>query len=178
MAQWEGREALPSWGLGSRAAGIFLELSFPSASSEQVKNPTEGPSLESSPSSSPSQRCLIPQAGRGGGQACRVGVAGKGSEVVGEHHSRSFPSSTAPPSPPPPFPHQSRSGEERGGESIPGGRNGKCKGCGFRMWRRGKPASLAGTEVRGPPGIAQWRRTCLTRGREGRETDRDAVDPA
>ena len=41
MAQWEGREALPSWGLGSRAAGIFLELSFPSASSEQVKNPTE-----------------------------------------------------------------------------------------------------------------------------------------
>lgn len=170
MAWWESREASPSWGLGSRAAGVFLELSFPSASSEQVKNPTEGPSLESSPSFSPSQRCLIPHAGRGGGQACSVGVADKGSEVVGKHHSRSFPSSAAPRPLPP-----SKSLWE--GESIPGGGNGKCKGCGFRMWRRGKPASLAGTEVRGPPGIAQWRRTCLTRGREG-EREMQWTQPA
>lgn len=154
MAQWEGREALPSWGLGSRAAGIFLELSFPSASSEQVKNPTEGPSLESSPSSSPSQRCLIPHAGRGGGQACRVGVAGKGSEVVGEHHSRSFPSSTAPPSPPPTFPHQSRSGEERAFQ-VEGMANAKAvdSGCGggesLQAWlepRFGGPLGLLSGE--------------------------------
>ena len=39
MARWEGREVSSSWGLGSRAAGVFLELSFPSASSEQVKTP-------------------------------------------------------------------------------------------------------------------------------------------
>lgn len=161
MAQWEGREASSSWGLGSRAACFFfffffLELSFPSASSEQVKNPTEGPSLSPPPSPPPPSAASSPTLG-GGGQAYSVGDAGKGNEEVGEHHSRSFPSST------PLFPIK----VAPGGESIPGGRNGKCKGCGFRMWRRGKPASLAGTEVWGPPGTAQWRRTCLTRRREG-----------
>lgn len=142
MAQWEGREASLSWGLGSRTAGVFLELSFPSASSEQVKNPTEGPSL-SPPPFPPPPSAASSSCWEGGGQACSVRDVGEGSEEVGEHHSRSFPSST------PLFPIKGTPG----GESIPGGRNGKCKGCGLRMWRRGKAVSLAGTEVQGPLGL-------------------------
>ena len=140
MAQREGREASPSWGLRSRAAGIFLELSFPSASSEQVKNPTEGPSLNPPPIPPPPSAASSP-GWEGEGQVCSVGDAREGSQEVGENHSRSFPSSTRL------VPIKG----SLGGESIPGGRNGKCKGCGLRMWRRGKPSSLAGTEVGGAP---------------------------
>lgn len=94
MAQWEGREASLSWGLRSRAAGVFLELSFPSASSEQVKNPTEGPSLSPPPFPPPRSAASSSLHWEGGGQACSVGDVGEGSEEVGEHHSRFFPSST------------------------------------------------------------------------------------
>lgn len=77
MAQWEGRVASPNWGLRNRAAGVFLELSFPSASSEQVKNPTEGPSL-SSPIPPPPSAASSPS-WEGGRSGMKHG-AGKGGE--------------------------------------------------------------------------------------------------
>lgn len=95
-----------------------------------------------------------------------MGDAGEGSEEVGEHHSRSFPSST-----PLLLPIKGAPG----GESIPGGRNEMQ-----RLWIKdveaGKACKLGWNRGLGPPGIAQWRRTCLTR-RE-RERERDAVDLA
>ena len=169
MARWEGREVSSSWGLGSRAAGVFLELSFPSASSEQVKTPQRA--LHWSPPPPPPPPSAVSSPMLGGGE---VRLAVWGLQARGMRWWGSIIPDPSPPAPPPLPPSKSL----WGGESIPGGGNGKCKGCGFRMWRRGKPASLAGTEVRGPPGIAQWRRTCLTRGREGeREREMQWTQP-
>lgn len=87
-----------SWGLRSRAAGsFFLELSFPSVSLFQAgENPIEGPSL--SPPFPPPPSCLFPHTGRGRSGTPLGMQDGERNEEVGEHHSRSFPSST-PPSP-------------------------------------------------------------------------------
>lgn len=81
----------------------------------------------------------------------------------------------SPPAPPPrPFPHQSRSGKERAFQ-VEGMANAKAvdSGCG------GGESLQAWLEPRfgGPPGIAQWRRTCLTRGREG-EREMQWTQPA
>lgn len=88
-----------------------------------------------------------------------MGQAREGSEEVGEHHSRSFPSSN------PLLPIKGT----LGGESIPGGRNGKCKGCGLRMWRRRKPSSLAGNEV-GAPWDCSVEKNLFDEKERGRET--------
>lgn len=138
-AEWEGREAPLSWGLGAKQ---FLELSFLSVSSKQVKNPTEGPSLIPHPLPTSSSQLPLPPRWEGGGQVCRWGCRGERSEEVGVHHSGCFPSST-------PLPHQRRSGRLE----LSRWREWR-EGCGLRLWRRrGKPVSQAGTEVWGPLGL-------------------------
>ena len=99
MAQWEGREVLPSWGLGSRAAGVFLELSFPSASSEQVKTPQRA--LHWSPPPPPPPPSAVSSPMLGGGE---VRLTVWGLQARGMRWWGSIIPDPSPPAPPPPPP--------------------------------------------------------------------------
>lgn len=126
MAQWEGREASLSWGLGSRPAGVFLELSFPSASSEQVKNPTEGPSRSPPPLPPPPSACLIPHAGRGEVRPAVWGMQERGVRRWGSIIPDPFPPALYSPSSP------SKSLREERAFQVEGMANAKAvdSGCG------------------------------------------------